>query len=194
MPGNSVTKPDYRYALAVTPPEEVLALLGEIPGRWGRMPPLSRVLVVETGRVLAAAGLLAGGRRLSDRGLKVGLVGATFTGCLSTDLDFAATLEGGFHLASPALFGYTLPNIALSEAASHYGLVGPVYAIFPGRAPAMAAAIAEAERWLVCRPELDLMLAGTYDALPPRPQGAVASSAGADEPAAISLTLTVVSG
>ncbi|MDF1614723.1 hypothetical protein [Desulfurivibrio dismutans] len=182
MPDKLAANHDYRYAFAATPPEEVLAVLEEVPGRWGRMPPLSRALVVETGRVLAAADLLTGGRRLHERGIKVGLIGATTTGSLSTDLDFAASLDGGFQLASPALFGYTLPNIALSEAASHYGLTGPVYAVFPGHQPLMAAARTEAERWLAGCPELDLMLAGVFDSRP-----------GADEAVVLSLTFAVVS-
>ncbi|MDZ7642321.1 MAG: hypothetical protein U5J62_09905 [Desulfurivibrio sp.] len=132
--------------------------------------------------MLTAAGLLSGGRSLYALGKNAGLIGATTTGSLGVDLDFASTLAAGFYLASPALFGYTLPNIALSEAASHYGLVGPVYAIFPDQQTPLTVAVVEAERWLACRPELDLIIAGAFDAWP-----------GSETTASLSITLSVVS-
>jgi hypothetical protein len=172
---------NFHYAFAEMPGEEVTTLLGEIPGRWGRMPPLSRALVVEAGRMLVGGGVLAKGQRFQELGKKAGLIGATSTGSLATDLEFASTLRGGFQMASPALFGYTLPNIPLSEAATQFGLTGPVYAIF-ARENLLAAAVAEARRWLSCQPDLTLMLACGFDCHP-EPGSA----------APLSITFTVVS-
>lgn len=152
----------FDYAFKEMPGPEVEALLGSIPTRWGRMSPLSRAVVVEAGRLLRDNEWLACGCRFSEAGKTVGLIGATRTGSLATDIDFANTLADGFLLASPALFGYTLPNIPLAEAANHYGLIGPVYAIFDDHDPA-AAAIDEAKRWLAARPDLSSMLACTFD-------------------------------
>lgn len=145
------------------PGPETLAVLGVLPKRWGRMDRLSRLAVVEVGRVLRAAGLLRDGPEpvlVSGSG---GLIGACAHGSLATDLDFAATLAAGLHLASPTLFSYTLPNIALAEAASHYGLTGPVYSLF---ASDPAEAEAEARRWLGEKSGPDFMVAGTLDIVP----------------------------
>jgi hypothetical protein len=181
MQENPATADRYRYAFAEMPGEEVTPFLAEIPARWGRMPPLSRALVVEAGRVLVGGGLLGKGQKFHALGQKVGLIGATSTGSLTTDLDFAASLRPGLQLASPALFGYTLPNIPLSEAASHYGLTGPVYAIFAEEL-LLTAATEEARRWLAQQPDLALMLACAFDSHP-----------GPNSAVSLSITFTVVS-
>lgn len=152
------------YAFLRTPDAETAALLGEIPGRWGRMPPLCRAVVVEAGRALKDAGLLENGRNMAAKGKNVGLIGGSRKGSLSTDLDFAATLSQNPKFASPALFGYTLPNIPLAEAAGHYGLVGPVYAVFDSNNP-FDAARQEAKRLLQMQKDLSLMLACEFDYL-----------------------------
>ena len=162
----------FAYAFCEVPDEGVGALIGTIPTRWGRMSPLSRALVVETGRILTENDWLARGCRFAEIGKTVGLVGATRYGSLATDIAFAETLADGFLMASPALFGYTLPNIPLAEAANHYGLTGPVYAIFSDQ-DLIAAAVAEADRWLTVRPDLSSMLACTFDS-------SVRQGAGAD--------------
>lgn len=148
----------YKYR----PDQHVISLLGEIPGRWGRMPPLSRLLIVETGRVLQENCILARGQRLNELNKKVGLIGGTRRGSLHTDQAFIETIADGPGCASPSLFGYTLPNIPLAEAASFYGLVGPVYAVFDTTDP-MAKAIDEAGYLLAMEKDLDLMLAGQFD-------------------------------
>lgn len=153
---------DFPYVFLDTPDAETIALLVDIPGRWGRMPPLCRGVVVETGRILKDAGLLENGRNLTAKGKNVGLIGGSRKGSLSTDLNFAATLSQNPKLASPALFGYTLPNIALAEAASHFGLVGPVYAVFDANNP-LDTARQEAKRLLQMQKDLSLMLACEFD-------------------------------
>lgn len=144
------------------PAECVVSLLGAIPGRWGRMTPLSRLLIVETARVLQKKGILCSGQRLSDLGKKVGLIGGTKRGSLHTDQAFIATMAEGPGLASPALFGYTLANIPLAETAVTHGLVGPVYAVFDDKNP-LESAQDEARRLLRMQKGLDLMLACEFD-------------------------------
>lgn len=152
----------FDYAFRELPGEEVEALIGAIPTRWGRMSPLSRAVVVEAGRILTEYDWLPCGSRFSEIGKTVGLIGATGNGSLSTDIAFAETLADGFLMASPAIFGYTLPNIPLAEAANHYGLTGPVYAIFNDQDP-LDAAIDEANRWLAARADLSSMLVCKFD-------------------------------
>jgi hypothetical protein len=152
----------FDYAFQQIPDAETAAILGDIPDRWGRMPPLSRAVVVEAGRVLKNRALLKSGRRLTEAGITAGLIGGTRKGSLATDMEFAATLTRGPDLASPALFGYTLPNIPLAEAANHYGLRGPVYAIFDSENP-LSMAVQEAKRLLYIQKDLSLMLACEFD-------------------------------
>ena len=51
----------YDYINQDLPGDDILAVLIELPKRWGRMDKISRLAVVEVGRVLAAYGLLARG-------------------------------------------------------------------------------------------------------------------------------------
>lgn len=152
----------HRLVLDNQPAESILTLLGAIPGRWGRMTPLSRLLIIETARVLQHRRILDCGQRLSDLGKKVGLIGGTRRGSLHTDQAFISTKEAGPGLASPALFGYTLANIPLAEAAVAHGLVGPVYAVFDAKSP-LESAQDEARRLLSMQINLDLMLACEFD-------------------------------
>jgi len=145
------------------PGPEILAVIGGLPRRWGRMDRLSRLAVVEVGRALRSAGFSRDGRAGIDGDLVGGLIGASPHGSLATDLAYARTLAGGIDLASPTLFSYTLPNIALAEAASHFQLTGPVYALF---AREEAAAEIEARRWLAEKPGPDFMVAGMIDIRP----------------------------
>ncbi len=158
-----MTAPSWHYALLDEPGEDIRAIVQEIPGRWGRMPPLSRAVVVEAGRLLQQAGLLQKERRFNKAGTRVGLIGATRYGSLAVDTAFAATMQSQPQLASPALFGYTLANIPLAEAANHYGLVGPVFALYAEDEP-LQRAVTEARRWLQNR-EVDFMLACEFDDL-----------------------------
>ncbi|PHR30239.1 MAG: hypothetical protein COA36_02320 [Desulfotalea sp.] len=155
---------EYTYAYNDQVDEAVISLIGAIPKRWGRMNPLSRLLIVEVGRLLIAKGLITSGQKCSDRGLTIGLVGATSRGSLRTDVDFIASMEEGAGLASPALFGYTLPNIPLAEAAGQFGLTGPVYALFDTLKPFEKAEL-EARYLLSYHSELSLMLACEFDHL-----------------------------
>lgn len=154
----------YDYINQDLPVADILLVLGTLPKRWGRMDRISRLAVVEVGRVLLASGWQGSDdTRTSSRG-HGGLIGLTSRGSLATDLAFVDTLKEDAALASPTLFSYTLPNIALAEAASHYNLTGPVYSVFtndPG-----AGGEDEARRWLDCDDSLDFMIVGELDVYP----------------------------
>ena len=137
---------------------------GLMPQRWGRMDQLSRLAVETVGRVLEESGLLQPATAKVDPATVVGLIAATRYGSLATDLEYCRSLAEGFDLASPALFGYTLPNIGLAEAAGQFGLTGPVYAIFSVASSAVAEA--EAKRWLSMGAAPTAMLAGVIDVPP----------------------------
>ena len=144
------------------PGSDVYELLGNVPGRWGRMSPLCRLLIFEIGSELLSSGRIRQSERLVDLGKKCGLIGATKRGSLFTDQAFISTVEDGPGLASPALFGYTLPNIPLAEAAAVFGLVGPVYAVFEECNP-LERAVDEARLLLKMQDDLHFMLACSFD-------------------------------
>jgi len=137
-------------------------LLGKLPGRWGRMTPMSRLMIFEVGSILQRNGIISSHCMRVDESSTIGIVGATSRGCLHTDEAFLATMNLGPGLASPALFGYTLPNIVLAEAATHYGLVGPVYALIDEVQP-LAMAAQEAQLLLDAQEGLDRMIACEFD-------------------------------
>ncbi|MEA3386002.1 MAG: hypothetical protein U9Q89_06080, partial [Thermodesulfobacteriota bacterium] len=78
---------------------------------------------------------------------------------------FCETMGQGTELASPTVFSYTLPNIALAEAAGHFGLTGPVYSIFAEH-DLMEKVKQEAMLWLSNQPGISAMVAGQLD-IPP---------------------------
>ncbi len=143
----------------------LMDILGSLPPRWGRMDVLSRLAVVAVGQTLKAHALLDPGSHKIKKGQVVGLVAATTRGSFVTDLEFCKTFSHGGELASPLLFGYTLANIPLAEAASHFGMEGPVFAFFDTREP-FARALDEAALWLEQLPGLDAVVAGHIDVLP----------------------------
>ncbi len=152
----------YKLALADAPDSSLELLLGEIPARWGRMSVLSRLVLLETANVLQAENLLEAGQKASDIDMSIGLIGASKRGSLQTDLSYIETMKSEGGLVSPALFGYTLPNIPLAEAAVAFGLTGPVYAIFNNESP-LETAEKEARSFLELESDLDCMLACEFD-------------------------------
>lgn len=153
----------FSYAFDETAGPAVKDILLTIPSRWGRMPPLSRAVVVEAGKLLQHHNLLLEGAHQAKAGRTIGLIGGSRWGSFSTDRTFAETMEDDIAFASPAVFGYTLANIPLAEAANHFGLIGPVYAIIDHQDP-MKKAIDTARRLLHAQKDLDIMLACEFDA------------------------------
>ncbi len=93
--------------------------------RLARMNPVSRVALAALVGAMKTAGL-ASWRRKRD----IGIVAATRTGCLNTDMDyFKEILAQGGASASPHLFAYTLPSAFMGDASIYLGLVGPAFVI-----------------------------------------------------------------
>lgn len=155
----------YKQIYQDQPGQEIRAILGDMPHRWGRMDLLSRMALLEIGRILQTAGLLDRETNRISATNTVGLIAGTRWGSLTTDLAFCNTLLQGPELASPTCFSYTLSNIALAEASSHFGITGPVYSIFAADNP-MNKAIEEAVRWLSNDLDISAMVAGELD-IPP---------------------------
>ncbi|MDL1958039.1 MAG: hypothetical protein LWX01_01505 [Deltaproteobacteria bacterium] len=149
---------------------EILAIIGSVPRRWGRMDLLSRMAVVAVGRAFCDSDLLNRQTNKIHSGNTVGLIAGTRWGSLITDLAFCETLGQGPELASPTVFSYTLPNIALAEAAGHFGLTGPVYSIFAEH-DLMEKVEQEAFFWLSNHPEISAMVAGRLDIPPSYAEG-----------------------
>ena len=141
--------------------DENRAVLHTVPERWGRMDRLSRAALLSVGRLLQQSGLLDENNKVPVE-QPIGLIVGTKKGCLSTDIEYSQTLALGPQLASPALFGYTLPNIPLAEAAVHYKLTGPVFSLFAEEP--LEEAITTAREWLADSPSpCATIIAGVLD-------------------------------
>jgi 3-oxoacyl-(acyl-carrier-protein) synthase len=94
----------------------------------------------------------------------IGIIASSRYGCFETDLEFYETAreENGIY-ASPTLFSYTLPGIAISEAAIHFRLTGPTFVVGDpvGRRGVHALSIAVD---LLCSGICPTVLAGWLDA------------------------------
>ena len=145
--------------------DENRCILKIVPERWGRMDPLSQAALLQVGHLLKQNGLLNENNQVPAE-KHIGLIVGTQHGCLSTDLAYSETLALGPQFASPALFGYTLPNIPLAETAVHYKLTGPVFSIFADNP--MQEAQATAQEWLAdSSSPCSTIIAGELDLNPP---------------------------
>ena len=133
-------------------------IIGNLPDRWLRMDTMSQYAVLEIGRALKDAGI----DQFSPE--CCGIIGGSKFGSLATDLAYAESLQDGVAFASPALFGYTLANISLAEAASHYNITGPVFCILDDSP--FAASQNEAKRWLHFMPKDSFIIYGELDVIP----------------------------
>lgn len=143
--------------------DEDKAVIGGLPERWLRMDLMSQVAVLEVGRLLRSLGHLDTTGKIK-KDLSCALIIGSRYGSLTTDLQYAASLADGIEFASPALFGYTLPNIAPAEAACHYGITGPVFALLD-KEPRVAAHT-EAKRWRQYLGPDALIIYGELDVTP----------------------------
>lgn len=142
-------------------------LLGTLPERWGRMDLMSRTALVEVGLTLRLHNMLEEESCTLAPGWTGGLIVGSEKGSLAIDLEYAKTLKEGPGMASPHLFGYTLPNIPLAEAAIQYGLTGPVFSLLSD-AP-YEEAVHEASQWLSDMPgDNTFIVAGALDVIPSR--------------------------
>ncbi len=154
-------------------PEE-LNMIGPLPERWLRMDLMSQVAVLEVGRLLHCSGHVHPATNKIQKNLRTALIVASRYGSLATDQEYAASLAAGIEFASPALFGYTLPNIAPAEAASHYGITGPVYALLDPKP--LKAAQNEARRWHHYLGPASLIIYGELDVVPGPDKPAITAS------------------
>jgi len=108
--------------LAVPPAREIYA---DPPLRLRRFDRYCRI-----GCAAIALALQDAGMERAETTRPIGIIGSTRYGCFETDLAFQATAEEKTGVyASPGLFSYTLPGIALSEAAILFQLTGPTFTV-----------------------------------------------------------------
>lgn len=158
--------------LALTTEDKTV--IGELPERWLRMDLMSQLAVLEVGRLLRPLGHLASDTGKIRYAQQCALIVGSCYGSLATDQEYAASLGHGVEFASPALFGYTLANIALAEAASHYGITGPVFALLDPEP--LAASRNEARRWHHYLGADSLVIYGALDVIPAPQQPVVTAS------------------
>ncbi len=89
---------------------------------FGRMDAFSKLGFAAIAFALEDAGITSGSPKK-----EIGLVAATSTGCIETDLCYWQTVLK--NSPSPALFAYTLDSCFLGEAAICFGLTGETYVI-----------------------------------------------------------------
>jgi 3-oxoacyl-[acyl-carrier-protein] synthase II len=84
----------------------------------------------QIGCAAIALALKDAGMDRAERTRPTGIIASTRYGCFETDLAYYATAreEEGIY-ASPNLFAFTLPGIAISEAAIHFRLTGPTFTV-----------------------------------------------------------------
>lgn len=172
-----------RFSTLPLPPLTRKDVFPEPNQRFGRMSDYSKLGLAALAFALRDAGL----EKWSEK-RPIGVVAATKTGCLATDLDYHCTvlMEGG-GLASPNLFAYTLANCFLGDAAIQFGLTGSSVAINEEREGLDAVRLAMED---LAMGEADTMIAGICDLAVPE------GYAGAVEllPGAAFLVLSAVQG
>lgn len=84
----------------------------------------------QVGCAAIALALKDAGMDRAESTRSIGIIASTRYGCFETDLGFfASAREGEGIYASPSLFAFTLPSIAISEAAIHFRLIGPTFTV-----------------------------------------------------------------
>jgi 3-oxoacyl-[acyl-carrier-protein] synthase II len=135
--GGWVTAIDFGRMTAMTPQSKPTLIDGDpvippaseiysvLPVRYRRLDTYSKV-----GCAAIALALKDAGMNQADTKQPIGIVAGTRFGCSETDLAYFKTAkEDGGVFASPNLFSFTLPGIAIGEAAIHFKLVGPVFTV-----------------------------------------------------------------
>ena len=118
-----LNRPILRAGDPVIPPPS--KIYSELPVRYRRLDDYSRAGFAALALALNDAGMDRVGIRQP-----VGIIAGTRYGCSETDLVyFDTTKENGGAFASPNLFSFTLPGIAIGEAAIHFKFTGPVFTV-----------------------------------------------------------------
>lgn len=144
------TRPQLSAGIPVVPPASLI--YAEPPQRYRRFDSYCRI-----GCAAIALALQDAGMERARAARPIGIIASTRYGCFETDLEFqaAAAANNGVY-ASPGLFAYTLPGIALAEAAILFRLTGPTFTVGdpPGRRGCRAVQIG-----------VDLLASGTCHAV-----------------------------
>lgn len=109
---------DFQYP----PLEEYIA---ELPSRFGRFDLYTKLCFSTAVLALKDAG------QLQREGKKnIGIIVGSYSGVYDNDRTyFETTQEAKGEFASPNLFSYTLPNVALGEIAVYFGFTGPTFCV-----------------------------------------------------------------
>ncbi len=117
------TKPILAAGDPLIPPVD--EIYSNTPDRYRRFDSYCQIGCAAIALALKDAGM---GR--AERTRPIGVIASTRYGCFETDLAFYATArEAEGIYASPSLFAFTLPGIAVSEAAIHFRLAGPTFTV-----------------------------------------------------------------
>lgn len=128
----------------------------EAPARLGRMDRSSQHFLLAGWQALTAAGLSANQRK------HTGLVLGTRFGCLLVNEAYhRGLLLKGYRLASPLLFGYTVPSAPAGELSIAMGLEGPNLTVMDGDASG-GSAVARGAAW-IRHGRVDRVVAGGCD-------------------------------
>ncbi len=99
----------------------------ELPGRFGRFDVYTKICFAAAVLALKDADMLTHG---GERKKNIGVIVGSSTGVYDDDLAFyESTRESKGEFASPNLFSYTLPNVALGEIAVFFKFSGPTFCV-----------------------------------------------------------------
>jgi 3-oxoacyl-[acyl-carrier-protein] synthase II len=123
--GVSGTKPQFSNESASFAYPELEEDLPELPPRFGRFDVYTKVAFATAVLALKDANLL--GREGKK---KIGIVIGSSSSVYDADIAYyESTIEAKGAFASPNLFSYTLPNVALGEIAVYFKFVGPTFCV-----------------------------------------------------------------
>jgi 3-oxoacyl-[acyl-carrier-protein] synthase II len=123
--GVSGTKPRFSNESASFAYPELEADLPELPPRFGRFDVYTKVTFATAVLALKDAGLL---QREGKK--RIGIVLGSSSSVYDADIAYyESTIEAKGAFASPNLFSYTLPNVALGEIAVYFKFVGPTFCV-----------------------------------------------------------------
>ena len=132
-------------------------VFGEVMPRFGRLDEYSKL-----GLAAIAFALRDARQDKWPEKRPSGIIVSSTYGCLATDMAYyQGVIANGGNLASPNLFACTLPNIFLGEAAIHFGLTGPGFAV-NGAEPGGTESLSLALNGMFLD-ENPVMIAGTCD-------------------------------
>jgi 3-oxoacyl-(acyl-carrier-protein) synthase len=101
----------------------------ELPGRFGRFDVYTKISFTAAVLALKDAGWLSRSQGTEEK-RNIGIVVGSSSGVYDDDLAFfESTRDSGGEFASPNLFSYTLPNVALGEIAVFFKFIGPTFCV-----------------------------------------------------------------